>query len=284
MSDAALTPTATRRLLDELGLKPKKSYGQNFLIDGNIVRKSLELAQLRPGETVVEIGPGLGTLTRALLQSGCRVFAIEKDYTLHRHLNETLAQTYPDTFALMQGDALDAPLGPFQPENDAPFKIVANLPYAISTPWMDAILEGPLPEKMVLMLQQETVDRFSATAGSKQYGAITIFLESAYKISRGHKVSRQCFYPVPDIDSYLFHLDRLENPFRFAPETKHLIRSCFGQRRKQIGSLLRTFGENRDFTPWFENLERHNLSRQSRPEEIPAPLWQTLPSPSKRHD
>lgn len=276
MAEPVLTLSATRRLLDQLDLKPRKSYGQNFLIDGNIVRKSLELAEISPGDPVVEIGPGLGTLTAALLHAGCRLFAIEKDFTLHRHLSETLAQEFPDRFSLIQGDALDAPLGPFQPENGESFKIVANLPYAISTPWVDAILKGPLPAKMVLMLQKETVDRFSATPGSKQYGAITIFLESAFRISRGHKVARQCFYPTPDIDSYLFHLDRLENPVRFDPEIKLLIRACFGQRRKQIGSLLRTFAPGNDFSSWFERLEKNGHSSQSRPEEIPAAHWREL--------
>lgn len=276
MADGALTFTETRRVLEAIGLKPKKSLGQNFLTDGNIVRKSLELAAVAPGETVVEIGPGLGTLTGALLETGCTVFAIEKDPHLHRHLSETLAQRFPETFSLMAGDAMEFPLAGFSPTEDEAFKIVANLPYAISSPWLDAILSGRLPEKMVLMLQQETVDRLSASPGTKQYGAITILLESAYRISRGHKVPRQCFYPVPDIDSYLFHLTRLPEPFRFGPERKKLIRSCFGQRRKQIGSLLRTFGGEEDFRPWFSKLERAGYSRQSRPEEIPAALWREL--------
>jgi 16S rRNA (adenine1518-N6/adenine1519-N6)-dimethyltransferase len=276
MPDGALTLSATRRLLDELGLKPRKSYGQNFLIDGNIVRKSIDLAEVAPGEAVVEVGPGLGTLTGALLASGCRVFAVEKDFILHQHLAETLAKNFPDTFSLMQGDAVDSPLGPYSPREGEDFKVVANLPYAISTPWMDLVLSGPLPVKMVLMLQQETVDRFSAAPGTKQYGAITVFLESAYRVSRGHKVARQCFFPTPEVDSYLFHLDRLTHPVKFDPHRKSLIRACFGQRRKQIGSLLRTFAEGIDVGPWLEKLEKHGFSRQSRPEEIPAALWREL--------
>lgn len=276
MGQGALTFTETRRVLEAMGLKPKKSLGQNFLTDGNIVRKSLELAAISLGETVVEIGPGLGTLTGALLETGAIVFAVEKDPHLHRHLTETLALRFPDSFSLMEGDAMEFPLAGFSPRKGQEFKIVANLPYAISSPWMDAILSGPLPEKMVLMLQQETVDRLSASPGTKQYGAITILLESAYLISRGHKVSRQCFYPVPDIDSYLFHLTRRPDPYRFTPERKKLIRACFGQRRKQIGSLLRTFGGEEDFGPWLQKLEEAGYSRQSRPEEIPAAFWRML--------
>lgn len=276
MAEGHFSLTETRRLLEALDLKPKKAYGQNFLIDGNIVRKSIELAEIAPGEDVVEVGPGLGTLTGALLEAGCRVHAIEKDIHLHRHLEETLAKQFGDRFFLHQGDALDAPLAGYAPGPDGDFKVVANLPYAISTPWMDAVLAGPLPSKMVLMLQQETVDRFSAVAGTKQYGAITVFLESAYRVSRGHKVSRQCFYPAPEVDSYLFHLDRLPEPYRFHPERKKLIRACFGQRRKQIGSLLRTFAAGLEIEPWLRKLEKRGLSRQSRPEEIPAALWREL--------
>lgn len=276
MAEGALSLSETRRLLDEIGLKPKKRFGQNFLIDGNIVRKSLELAAAQAGDAVVEVGPGLGTLTGALLETGCRVFAIEMDHVLHRHLARSLAELFPEKLALMQGDALDSPLGPYRPREGEEFKIVANLPYAISTPWMDEVLKGSLPEKMVLMLQQETVDRLSASPGSKQYGAITVFLESAYKISRGHKVGRQCFYPAPEVDSYLFNLDRLQHPVRFDAERKRLIRACFSQRRKQIGSLLRTFGRDFDFAPWLEKLEKNGYSRQSRPEEIPAALWRDL--------
>src|SRR5471030_991880 len=105
-----LSPTATRDLLARLGHTPKRFLGQNFLVDGNIVRKSLELAQIAPGDTVVEIGPGLGTLTAALLEAGADVWAVEKDRTLHAHLAETLAPRFPATFHLLEGDALEQPL------------------------------------------------------------------------------------------------------------------------------------------------------------------------------
>lgn len=275
MREGGFSITETRRILEEIGVRPRKSLGQNFLIDGNIVRKSLQLAEIVPGDQVVEVGPGLGTLTRALLATGAHVYAVEKDPQLAGYLRETVAPEFPKTFSLLEGDAMEAPLAGFDPAEGSRFKIVANLPYAISSPWMDAILSGPLPEKMVLMLQQETVDRFSAVPGTKQYGAITIFLTSAFAIARGHKVARQCFYPVPDIDSYLFHLDRLETPFQFDPEKKKLIRACFGQRRKQIGSLLRTFASE-DPASWFLELEKHGFSRQSRPEEISVSLWRKL--------
>src|ERR1041384_6824733 len=105
-----LSPTATRALLDQLGHQPKRFLGQNFLIDGNIVRKSLELAAVQPGDAIVEIGPGLGTLTSALLEAGAEVWAVEKDRVLHAHLTETLAPRFPEKFHLLEGDAVEHPL------------------------------------------------------------------------------------------------------------------------------------------------------------------------------
>src|SRR3954468_2421172 len=105
-----LTPSGTRDLLARLGHQPKRFLGQNFLVDGNIVRKSLELAGVAAGDVVVEIGPGLGTLTTALLEAGADVWAVEKDRVLHAHLAETLGIKFPATFHLLEGDAVEHPL------------------------------------------------------------------------------------------------------------------------------------------------------------------------------
>ena len=151
-----LSPTATRDLLAKLGHAPKRFLGQNFLVDGNIVRKSLELAGVTAGDAVVEIGPGLGTLSSALLEAGAHVWAVEKDRNLHANLEETLVPQFPERFHLLEGDAVDQPLAGLPAARAAgAFKVVANLPYAIATPWLDAVLSGPLPERMVLMLQLE---------------------------------------------------------------------------------------------------------------------------------
>src|SRR2546430_2639366 len=124
-----LSPSETRDLLAQLNHQPKRFLGQNFLIDGNIVRKSLELAAGQSGDAVVEVGPGLGTLTDALLATGAEVWAVEKDRTLHAHLTETLAKNQP-RLHLLEGDAMEHPLAGFPGSRS--FKIVANLPYAIS--------------------------------------------------------------------------------------------------------------------------------------------------------
>jgi 16S rRNA (adenine1518-N6/adenine1519-N6)-dimethyltransferase len=271
-----LSPSGTRDLLAKLGHQPKHFLGQNFLVDGNIVRKSLELAQITAGDAVVEVGPGLGTLTSALLEAGAEVWAVERDGKLYDHLAASLLPLFPDRLHLLEGDAVEQPLAGFPLNSTTPpprdFKVVANLPYAISTPWMDGVLSGPLPARLVLMLQQEAAQRYAAQPGTKLFGAISIFLQAAYDLAPGHKVAAACFHPRPDVESYLLHLVRKPVPFVFPPTVKALIRSCFQQRRKQIGALLR------DRLPdggaaWLEQLGAAGLSSQTRPEGIPVAEW-----------
>jgi 16S rRNA (adenine1518-N6/adenine1519-N6)-dimethyltransferase len=269
-----LSPTATRDLLARLGHQPKRFLGQNFLVDGNIVRKSLELADVRAGETIIEIGPGLGTLTSALLEAGAEVWAVEKDRVLHEHLATHLAPRFPHSFHLIEGDAVEHPLAGLAVDTAraGDFKIVANLPYAIATPWLDAVLSGPLPAKMVLMLQQEAAQRYIAQPGTKAFGAISIFLQAAYAIAPGHKVAAACFHPRPDVESHLLHVTRKPEPFVFAAPAKALVRACFQQRRKQIGALLRPRFPAGD-TRWSELLHAAGLSEKTRPEAIPVDWW-----------
>ena len=272
-----LSPSTTRELLAKLGHQPKRFLGQNFLVDGNIVRKSVELAQVKSGDAVVEVGPGLGTLTSALLATGAHVWAIEKDRNLHLHLEESVLPSANGRLHLMEGDAVEHPLSGYVPADPgAPaFKIVANLPYAISTPWMDAVLSGPLPERLVLMLQQEAAQRYAAQPGGKQFGAISVFLQAAYDVAPGHKVDSACFYPKPDIESYLLVLVRKPSPHVFPPAVKTLIRACFQQRRKQIGGLLRGLLPD-EGAAWLAELTAAGLSGQARAGAIPVELWRLL--------
>jgi 16S rRNA (adenine1518-N6/adenine1519-N6)-dimethyltransferase len=268
-----LSPSETRTLLAQLEHHPKRFLGQNFLVDGNIVRKSLELAEISAGNCVVEIGPGLGTLTSALLEAGAEVWAVEKDRTLYSHLTATLLPRFPERLHLVEGDAVELPLAGLP--QGMPFKIVANLPYAIATPWLDAVLSGPLPERMVLMLQQEAAQRYVARHGSKAFGAISVFLQSAFNVAPGHKVEANCFHPRPDVDSYLLHLVRKTDPFIFPASVKELIRSIFQQRRKQIGGLLRERLPDQG-KHWLAFLAGAGFTAQTRPEDIPLELWRGL--------
>ncbi|MBS0662168.1 MAG: ribosomal RNA small subunit methyltransferase A [Verrucomicrobia bacterium] len=268
-----LSPSATRELLARLGHQPKRFLGQNFLVDGNIVRKSLELAQVGAEDVVIEVGPGLGTLTGALLEAGAEVWAVEKDRHLHHHLEESLVPSAGGRLHLLEGDAVESPLAGFP--GNRPFKIVANLPYAVSTPWMDAVLSGPLPDRMVLMLQQEAAQRYAARPGGKDFGAISIFLQSAYEIAPGHRVDAACFYPKPEVESYLLHLVRRGTPHVFASAAKTVIRACFQQRRKQLGGLLRGLLPDGG-AAWLAELTRAGFTAQARAETIPVELWQRL--------
>ena len=268
-----LSLSETREALAQLGVHPKHALGQNFLIDGNIVRKSVELAKVIPGDRIVEVGPGLGTLTRTLLEAGAEVWAVEQDAAMAHYLTERVLPRHPGRLHLLQGDAMDHPIANIPA--DQPFKIVANLPYAISTPWMDAVLEGTLPERLVLMLQYEAALRYMAKPGTKLFGSISIFLQSAYDIAPGHKVAAACFHPRPDVESYLLNLVRKPAPFVFADDVKLLIRACFQQRRKQLGALLREKLPDGG-AAWFALIAPSGCSPKSRAEDIPAACWQQL--------
>jgi 16S rRNA (adenine1518-N6/adenine1519-N6)-dimethyltransferase len=283
-----LSPTSTCELLQQLEHFPNKKLGQNFLVDGNIVRKSIELAEIGTGSVVVEIGPGLGTLTQAILDSVASLWAVERDATLAEHLRVQLPRKIPlagqegaadqseHLLHLLEGDCLDHPLAglPTEVASDG-FKIVANLPYAVSSPWMEAVLAGELPERMVLMLQKEAADRYAATPGRKTFGAISIFLQSAFEVHSKHLVAAQCFHPAPKVDSVLLRLDRRPDAIRFSPAARDCIRRIFTQRRKQLGALCKRDPEPQA-TVWFDQLIAEGLSPTIRPEELPIKHWQDL--------
>ena len=262
--------------MEELGHRPDKRLGQSFLVDGNLVRKSLEMADLPAASKVVEVGPGLGSLTGALLDAGHQVYAVERDPALANHLrsskDEALAGGKLD---LREGDAMDFPLADL-PEGEAEFYVVANLPYAIASPWLEEVLgRDHLPVRMVLMLQKEAADRYQAEAGTKSFGALTIFLSSAYVVMGSHLVSKTCFYPRPEVESVLLRLDRKATPCPLPKETRELIRRLFTRRRKQIGGLARTEDEQTQIAieAWLSD---QNLSPTLRPEQIPSEAWRHL--------
>jgi len=277
MNEGPLSLSETRELLARLAHMPKKWLGQNFLVDGNIVRKSLELGEVKAGDTVVEVGPGLGTLTRTLLGAGADLFAVEADRTMVYHLETTLAPRYPATFHLHEGDAVDFPRAGLQDAVDGSFKVIANLPYAISTPWMDAICAGPHPSLMVLMLQREAADRLTADVGTGHWSAVTAQVQLAFERVRMHPVPAQSFNPPPKVDSCLLVLRRRPEARRLSPRAREVARMLFTQRRKQVGSAARKlFPDQPDVTRWLEGLPAFGATSLARPETIPAEAWLTL--------
>lgn len=224
-----------RSLLERHGLSPRKHLGQHFLADPNIVRKIVRAAGIGPGDRVVEIGPGTGTLTVALASTGAHVLAIEIDETLRPVLDEVLAGTtvevrYTDAAAVDLGALLD---------DGGPWALVANLPYNVGTPIvLDVLRRTPAITRLVVMVQAEVADRLRASPGTKAYGLPSVVV-GLHAVAREHfDVPPQVFVPPPTVGSTVVVLDRVAAP----PEAEAAIglaAAGFGQRRKMLRSSLR---------------------------------------------
>jgi len=193
-----MTLSEMRRILTESNLRLTKSLGQNFLHDGNHLRRIVAAAELEPGEPVLEIGPGLGPLTELLLEKAGRVLAIEKDHRLVVLLAERLAGLRRLT--LVHDDALDY----FRREERdwADWKMVANLPYSVaSSILVDLAWTHRRPKKMVSTLQLEVAHRLAAPPGADDYGILTLLLQLDYILASWFKIPANCFFPAPDVDS-----------------------------------------------------------------------------------
>ncbi|MGJ3243998.1 MAG: 16S rRNA (adenine(1518)-N(6)/adenine(1519)-N(6))-dimethyltransferase RsmA [Opitutales bacterium] len=272
------SPGRTRELLQRIGHHPVRKLGQNFLVDGNIVDKSVRLAGDLTGVPVVEIGPGLGTLTGALLEAGAEVWAVERDERLAGLLKAEPGFAGNNRLHLRTGDALNHPLAGLPDDQQrADFRIVANLPYAITSPWVSRVLEQPvLPRHLVLLMQLEAADRLAGQPGGKQFGPLAIRTQAAYRIGERHKVAPGCFYPRPEVDSALLVLERRAKPHVFSPATVTLLRDIFLQRRKQLGSRLRKLDTGPAVLAWWEQHVATPLGPGCRPEAVPLTAWIAL--------
>ena len=256
---------------ESIGFRPKQRLGQNFLVDPNLTRKLVDWAELEPGDTVVEVGPGMGMITREILRRGVKLLAIERDLALKSYLESALLSQYPEALTLIDGDAVNLPLG--DAENPELTKVIANPPFSITGPWLAGILDIGFPKLFSLLLQKEAVDRIAARAGSKLFGVLAMRLEAAYEVAHTHPVPPSCFYPAPQIESRIVVFQRREAPYRFRSETLELVQMLFTQRRKQIGARLKKALSPGLLTSWQHILEDHDLDLQSRPEQIPTNVW-----------
>ncbi len=233
-----LGPAEIRDLAGILNIVPTKKLGQNFVIDPNTVRRIVRVAGVKPGETVVEVGPGLGSLTFGLLEAGAAVVAVEIDGSLAAQLPKTAQLMAPDaSLTVIHEDALRITELP-----DAPARLVANLPYNVSVPVLLHFMEHfPTLLAGVVMVQAEVGYRIAAEPGSKVYGAPSVKAEW-YGSWRTHgQVSRQIFWPVPNVDSVLVGFDRREVPLGTEEErlaTFSLVDAGFQQRRKMLRQSL----------------------------------------------
>lgn len=228
--------SATRHILKKFNLRASKRLGQNFLIDAEVVKKIIDAAEISEGEEILEIGPGIGTLTQGLLEAGAKVTAVELDKKLPAVLAETLAGY--ENFNLVQGDILKVNLHELMPKN---FKVVANLPYYITTQILLSLLEKKLPiKKIVTMVQREVAERMTAEPGSKIYGAISVAVQFRSDAKISFDVLPSSFLPRPEVTSSVVVCDVRENKFPVSDENFFIkvVRSAFGQRRKTILNSL----------------------------------------------
>lgn len=221
--------------------RPKKMFGQNFLSDPSILSRIVDEAEISPDDRVLEVGPGRGSLTRALLERGATVLSVEIDRELVGLLSETFSG-HP-RFTLVSGDVLSLDIPTLCPSADGiRWKVVANLPYNISTPFLFRLLEqrGRF-ERVVVMLQREVGERLAATAGSPQYGALTLLVQSHFSVRRAFAVKPGSFHPRPSVDSVVLVM----TPLEVEPDVGNrdlfvlLVKGAFSTRRKTLLNSLR---------------------------------------------
>ena len=214
-------------------VRPKKELGQHFLVDENILGVIERLAGLEPGDVVLEIGPGLGVLTRFLAERVAFVHAVEIDRSLEARLPKL------PNLRVELGDALRLDLASLEPP---PGKLVSNLPYNVATPIVVESLDGlPALDRWCVMVQREVADRFFASPGTKAYGAVSVLVQLAAERTGFHPVSRTVFRPQPNVDSALVAFQRRPLPERF-PELKRLVEASFAHRRKTLPNSLELAG------------------------------------------
>ncbi len=243
-----LGPADVRSLAAALGLRPTKQRGQNFVIDANTVRRIVRAADLAPDDVVVEVGPGLGSLTLALLGAVSRVVAIEVDPVLARALPATVAEHAPDHadgLEVVEADALRVPGLP----GPAPTALVANLPYNVSVPVLLHLLALlPTLRKGLVMVQSEVADRLAAGPGSRTYGVPSVKAAWYADVRRAGAVGRNVFWPAPNVDSGLVAWTRREPPVASVSrqEVFAVVDAAFAQRRKTLRSTLRGLAGSTD--------------------------------------
>lgn len=238
------TPSRTKEILEKYGLSAKKSLGQNFIIDTNILRNIVQTASVDEQTTVIEVGPGIGALTEQIAKEAKEVFAFELDDRLLSVLDDTLSPY--DNVTVFHQDILAVDFEQFQADylsDTTRLVVIANLPYYITTPIIMHLIESSLPiEEMVLMMQKEVASRLEAKPSTKAYGSLSIAIQYYMDVEVAFTVPRTVFMPQPNVDSAIIRLKTLENP----PVTVQnediffkIVRASFVQRRKTIWNNLR---------------------------------------------
>lgn len=247
----------------------KKKYGQNFLQDNNIIKKIANVCETNPDDLIIEIGPGSGALTQELvLKSKVLAYEIDKelqDNLIHRFVDKNITFIFDDFLNRnVKDDLLNM--------NYNKLYIIANLPYYITTPIITKIIEEKIDvDKMVLMVQKEVGDRFSAKVGTKDYSSITIFLNYYFDIKKEFIVSRNAFYPKPNVDSIILSFSKKEKEYNVLNEEHFfkLVKDSFKQKRKTLKNNLKEY----DFSKIEEILIKNNLPIDVRAENITTQVF-----------
>ena len=247
------SPQVTQHILNRFKLRADKKLGQNFLIDENVVHQIVAAAELREADTVLEVGPGIGTLTQGLAESKARVVAVELDTRLLPVLATTL-NGY-DNVRVVHGDILKVNI---MEEVGAPsFKVCANLPYYITTPIIFALLEKRLPmERLVAMVQKEVAERMAAQPGGKEYGALSVAIQYYTEPKIAFIVPPTSFIPAPAVDSAVIVCKRREKPpVEVCDEGLffRVVKAAFSLRRKMLSNSLKNMGiKSEQVAKWLE--------------------------------
>ena len=265
-----LTPADVRALLARHGLAPHKSFGQNFVVDPNTVRKVVRDAGVSAGDLVVEVGPGLGSLTLALREADAEVIAIEIDAGLVRALKDVVGDD--DRVTVIHADALGVDYRQLVGDRDA--LLVANLPYNVATPILMTALRSGVFTRLLVMVQREVGERWIAGVGDPLYGAVSVKVAALGRASIAARVSRNAFYPVPNVDSVTVRIDRRDDPPSDVDTLSRLIDAGFLQRRKRLRNTLAGVGHPPAAVE--AALEAIGRSAGARAEELDLPAWTAL--------
>lgn len=275
------SPEVVHYICKRFDIKMSKKLGQNFLIKRGIVDEIVHAAELMPGEPVLEVGPGIGTLTQGLAQSGADVTAIELDRRLLDVLDTTLASY--DNVRIVHGDVLKLDVPTIM--NHKPFKVVANLPYYITTPIIMSLLESKLPiERLVVMVQKEVALRMVAKPGTKDYGALSVAVQYYTEPDIVLDVPPKSFLPAPAVTSSVIRCVLRDKPPVDVIDEKlffRVVKAGFAQRRKTFSNTMKTTGLSKDKIE--ELLVKANIDGQRRGETFTlqefadvANAWATL--------
>jgi 16S rRNA (adenine1518-N6/adenine1519-N6)-dimethyltransferase len=249
--------------------RPKRSLGQNFLVDANLQRKIVGALGAGADDEVLEIGPGRGALTRHLVGSVGRLVLVELDDDLAARLSDDLGAR-PDV-DVVHGDVLEVPLADRLRDPGAAL-IIGNIPYNITTPIVFKLLERPRPRRIVLMVQDDVADRIVAPVGTKAYGALSIGVRTIARAEKLFRVGRRAFRPVPGVDSAILRIEPMRpEPIDVDDEAgvRRLVRAAFQWRRKQIAKTLR---DHPDLAVGAATVERTLATLSIAPEERPERL------------